>query len=193
MPSLHLRPVRDSDATRLAEIYAPYIEGSVVSFELTAPDAAEMATRLQRIAPTYPWLIAELDGTVVGYAYACENRTRPAYRWGVEVTIYLHQQAHGTGVGRRLYGALFALLRLQGFINAYGIITLPNAASVGIHESLGFKQAGIFRHAGFKNGSWLDVGWYQLTLNEPPQEPGEPIPFAKIEAGKIGEILDGFR
>lgn len=191
--SLNLRVVNASDAMRIAEIYAPYIVGSAVSFELEPPDDAEMAARIERIVPTYPWLVAEADGKVLGYAYACENRTRRAYRWGVEVTIYLDRAARGFGIGRKLYGALFEVLRKQGFVNAYGIITLPNAASVGIHEALGFQQAGVYRHAGFKNGAWLDVGWYQLALIEPPAEPGEPIPFAKMDADEITQVLAKFR
>jgi L-amino acid N-acyltransferase YncA len=189
MSALLIRAVGLSDAPRLAEIYAPYIEGSVVSFELTAPDAEEMASRIARISTTYPWLVAESDGRVIGYAYACENRSRPAYRWGVEVTIYLDQAARGLGIGRRLYSTLFSILREQGYINAYGIITLPNPASVGIHEALGFVQAGVFRHAGFKNGSWLDVGWYQLTLSDLPDTPSEPRLFENFPAERLNALL----
>ncbi len=184
-----LRTATPADAPRFAEIYAPYIVDSVVSFELDPPDATEMAARLARIAPTHPWIVAEQDGRVIGYAYACENRTRLAYRWGAEVTIYLDREAQGRGLGRRLYGALFALMRRQGFVNAYGIITLPNAASTGVHEALGFRQAAVFAHAGYKNGRWLDVGWYQLALVTPPAEPADPIPFARLEAAEVAAIL----
>jgi len=187
--SATLRVATAADAAPIAAIYAPYIVDSAISFELEPPSAEEMAARIARIAGRYPWLVAEQADRVVGYAYASENRARPAYRWGVEVTVYLERDAHGRGIGRQLYAALFALLRSQGFVNAYGIITLPNPASVGIHEALGFRQAGVFRHAGFKNGQWLDVGWYQLALCEPPALPTEPIPFAELDRAVILDML----
>jgi L-amino acid N-acyltransferase YncA len=176
VPALSIRdadPARDGAAC--AAIYAPYVEGSPVSFEERAPDAAEMASRIERARESHAWLVAERDAGVVGYANASAFRDRPAYRWSATVSIYLAEEARGRGVGRTLYGALFDRLRERGYRMACAGITLPNEASVGLHESLGFEPVGVNREIGFKCGAWRDVGWYQLELTPagegPPPEP----------------------
>jgi L-amino acid N-acyltransferase YncA len=125
-----------------------------------------------------PWLVCEHRGELLGYAYASPHRVRAAYQWSVDVSVYIHAQARRSGVGRGLYRSLFALLTLQGFYHAYAGITLPNPASVGLHESLGFQPVGVYRSVGYKLGAWHDVGWWQLALQErvpapePPLQPG---------------------
>lgn len=160
--------IRDADPARddgpCAEIYAPHIEGSPVSFEERAPDAAEMAVRIERYGASHAWLVAEREGEVVGYAYATAFNERPAYRWSASVSVYVAEEARGAGVGRALYEALFERLRKRGFRMACAGITLPNDASVGLHESLGFEQTGLNREIGWKHGAWRDVGWFQLEL-----------------------------
>ena len=150
----------------------------VASFEEIAPDAAELARRIQRVSARYPWLVAEEHGALAGYAYACEHRERAAYRWTCEVTIYLGEDFRGRGIGKRLYGALFDLLARQGLRTALAGITLPNDASVGLHESCGFEPVGVYRGVGYKRGRWHDVGWWQLALpgarGDPPAEPRPP-------------------
>ena len=171
--------IRDADPARDAEacaaIYAPHVEGSPVSFEERPPDAAEMAARIERYGASHAWLVAEGEGGVVGYAYATAFNERPAYRWSASVSVYVAEEARGVGVGRALYEALFERLRERGFRMACAGITLPNEASAGLHESLGFEQVGINREIGWKQGAWRDVGWYQLELTPaidgPPQEP----------------------
>jgi phosphinothricin acetyltransferase len=174
--------VRDADApcdaAACAAIYAPHVEGSAVSFEEQPPSAAEMAARIERVAATHAWLVAELAGRVVGYAYACPFQARPAYRWSVSVSVYVDAAARGRGVGRTLYLELFAGLRARGFRMACAGITLPNAASVALHEALGFEPVGVNRQIGWKEGAWRDVGWWQLELSpageEAPAEPAAP-------------------
>jgi phosphinothricin acetyltransferase len=171
--------IRDADpgrdAAACAAIYAPHVEGSAVSFEERAPDAAEMGVRIERHAAGHAWLVAERGGEVVGYAYATAFSERPAYRWSTSVSVYIAEGARGEGVGRALYGALFERLRERGFRMACAGITLPNQASVGLHESLGFEEIGVNREIGFKDGAWHHVGWYQLELTpaveNPPPEP----------------------
>ncbi|HVQ57565.1 MAG TPA: GNAT family N-acetyltransferase [Solirubrobacterales bacterium] len=167
-----------ADAAACAAIYAPHVEGSVVSFEERAPDAAELAARIERTAATHPWLVAERGGEVVGYAYACPHKQRWAYRWAADVSVYVAVAHHGQGIGRALYEALFERLRAQRLRIACAGITLPNPASVALHERLGFAQIGVSRGIGWKRGAWHDVGWYQLQLapatNEPPPEPLSP-------------------
>lgn len=171
--------IRDADpkpdAAACAAIYAPHVEGSPVSFEERAPGAAEMATRIERYGAGHAWLVAERGGEVVGYAYATAFNERPAYRWSASVSVYVAEDARGAGVGRTLYEALFARLRERGFRIACAGITLPNEASVGLHEALGFERTGINREIGWKEGAWRDVGWFQLELvpapDGPPPEP----------------------
>lgn len=180
-----------ADAAALAAIYAPYVRDTVVTFETEVPDAGEFAQRIARIGAAYPWLLAELGGEAVGYAYASEYRTRRAYRWSVEVTVYLADAARRRGIGRGLYARLFGLLRAQGYVNAYGVVTLPNAASVGLHEAMGFAPIGVHRHTGYKHGAWHDVGWWQQVLREPPSPPDEPLPFARLDAAIVRQSLIG--
>jgi L-amino acid N-acyltransferase YncA len=168
------------DAAACAAIYAPSVEASVTSFEERAPGAAEMAARIERVSATHPWLVVESGEEVVGYAYACEHRERRAYRWAADVSVYVAAGRRGQGFGRALYEALFERLRRQRFQVACAGITLPNQASIGLHESLGFAAVGISPRVGWKHGAWRDVGWWQLELvpsgTEPPAEPLPPDP-----------------
>ena len=159
------------DAAACAAIYAPHVEKGPVSFEERAPDAAEMAARIERYRASHAWLVAEREGRVVGYAYATAFNERPAYRWSTSVSVYIGEDARGEGVGRALYEALFDRLRERGFRMACAGITLPNEASVGLHESLGFELVGVNREIGWKQGAWRDVGWYQLELAPAPAGP----------------------
>jgi L-amino acid N-acyltransferase YncA len=171
--------IRDADPTRdaaaCAAIYAPHVEDSPISFEEQAPDAAEMAARIEHHATGHAWLVAEQEGEVAGYAYATAFNERPAYRWSTSVSVYVAEGARGQGVGRALYEALFDRLRERGFHMACAGITLPNEASERLHESLGFDLVGVNREIGWKQGAWRDVGWYQLELTPAPEAlPPEP-------------------
>jgi phosphinothricin acetyltransferase len=164
------------DAAACAAIYAPSVFSGPTSFEEAAPDEGEMADRVSRLTTTHPWLVAERDGVLAGYAYACSHRARPAYRWSTDVSVYVDQRNRRQGVGRRLYEDLLDRLRGQGFRIACAGVTLPNEASVALHERLGFVAAGVYRDIGWKAGAWRDVGWWQLDLNPEMGEPTEPSP-----------------
>ncbi|HEY6780488.1 MAG TPA: arsinothricin resistance N-acetyltransferase ArsN1 family B [Thermoleophilaceae bacterium] len=164
------------DAAVCAAIYAPFVLSGPTSFEEVAPDEREMADRIARLTATHPWLVAERDGALVGYAYACGHRARPAYRWSTDVSVYVDEQSRRLGIGRRLYGELLDRLRSQGFRIACAGITLPNEASVVLHERLGFAAVGVYRKIGWKAGAWRDVGWWQLDLSPEMDEPTEPSP-----------------
>jgi L-amino acid N-acyltransferase YncA len=169
----------DRDAAACAAIYAPYITAGVASLEERAPEPHEMANRIRIISRDYPWLVAELDGQVIGYAYASRHRERAAYRWAADVTVYISDDHHRRGVGRTLYRALFGLLERQGVYEVCAGVTLPNDASVGLHEAMGFAPVGVYRDVAFKFGQWRDVGWWQMSLRErrggaPPVELGPP-------------------
>lgn len=171
--------VPEADAADCAAIYAPYVEFGATSFEEEKPSPQALAERIALTAKSYPWLVATGEGEeVLGYAYAGSHRFRPAYRWAVEVSVYVAEGRRRQGVGRALYEALFERLRRQRFQVACAGITLPNEASVALHERLGFASVGIYRRIGWKQGAWRDVGWWQLELipasQEPPPEPLAP-------------------
>ncbi len=174
--------IRDADPARdavtCAAIYAPHVEAGATSFEEIAPTADEIAARMVRTSATHPWLVAERGDEVLGYAYACQHRERPAYRWVADVSVYVASGQQGRGIGHDLYEALLARLRHQGFRMACAGITLPNEASVVLHERFGFIPVGVFRKIGWKAEAWRDVGWWQLDLGSagdgPPPEPLAP-------------------
>jgi len=174
-----LRIARPGDAAEIAAIYAPYVRDTVISFEINPPDTHEMLRRITSTLATHPWLVAERDGRVVGYACASPHRAREAYRWSCDVAVYLSPDAQGKGLGSRLYTELLRMLTAQGFRSAYGGIALPNAASVALHEKMGFRHLGTYSKVGFKLGQWHDVGWWQCILSTAAGVPEEVIPFAK--------------
>lgn len=175
--ALTIRAATPADVEAIARIYAAYVRDSAITFEVDAPSAEEMAARMAKVLPRYPYLIAEDAGRTVGYAYATALYDRAAYRWACEGTVYVERAAHGRGIGGGLYRALIDRLREQGFQTVFGKITLPNPASTGLHERLGFTSAGILARVGYKLGQWYDVGIYQLELGPRPAEPEETVPI----------------
>ena len=161
-----IRLATERDAEQVAAIYAPNVTDKIISFELEPPSADEMRRRIEVTLERYPWLVCERQGRVLGYAYAGAHGSRAAYQWSVDVSVYVHEQARRAGVGRALYTSLIATLSLQGFYNAYAGATLPNPASVGLLESVGFRAVGVYRGVGYKLGAWRDVGWWHLPLRE---------------------------
>jgi L-amino acid N-acyltransferase YncA len=174
--------IRDADpqldAAACAAIYAPFVRDAAVSFEEDPPDAKAMRERIASTQLTHPWVVAHVGEVLAGYAYASSHRIRSAYRWAADVGIYVGERHRGQGVGRRLYDTLLALLEAQGFHVACAGITLPNPASVALHEAVGFTRVGVYRQIGFKHGAWHDVGWWQRRLTDPavipPPDPGPP-------------------
>lgn len=171
---LLVRSVRLADAAAIRAIYAHFVRETAVSFDVDPPSVEELEARIEAYARTYPWLVAELENEIVGYAYASPHRARPSYLWSADVTIYVRPGSEGLGIGRRLYRPLLAQLEASGFASLFAGITLPNAASVGLHEAMGFTPIGVYRQVGFKHGAWRDVGWWQRQLPNPcaPEEPG---------------------
>jgi phosphinothricin acetyltransferase len=155
-------------------MYRGYVLTSPATFELDPPSAHEMQTRILSTMELYPWLVFETNRTIAGYAYASRHRDRPAYRWAVDCSAYIAPEFHRQGIGRRLYEQLFSILKRQGFTNVFAGITLPNDASVGLHQAMGFQLVGEYKNVGFKLGRWHDTSWWQLPLaptQNPPEEP----------------------
>lgn len=160
-----VRAARLRDAAAVASIYNHYVCDTIVTFEERHVSVGEMRTRIRLIGSLgLPWLVAEAGGAVVGYAYANKWKERAAYRHSVETTVYLRADSTGRGIGRLLYTGLIAGLRALGHHAIIGGIALPNAASVGLHESLGFRKVAHFHEVGRKFGRWIDVGYWQLAL-----------------------------
>jgi len=171
-----IRLAREADAGAVAAIYAPYVRETAISFEAEPPPAEEIAHRMRTSLAVAPWLVCESDGSVLGYAYAGKFHARAAYQWSAETTVYVGRDHHGRRVGHALYSALLEGLRTQGFRTAVGVIALPNAPSVGLHERLGFRPAGVIGSVGFKHGRWHDVGWWVLPLADYAASPAPPRP-----------------
>jgi phosphinothricin acetyltransferase len=170
-----IRLATPDDALGVHAIYAPIVRETAISFEVDPPTVQDMRQRIVQTLEHWPWLVCERHGEILGYVYASQHRTRRAYQWSVDVSVYVHPEARRSGVGRGLYRSLFALLALQGFYQAYAGITLPNPASVGLHEALGFQLVGVYRDVGYTLGAWHDVGWWQLSLRERTVPPVPPL------------------
>lgn len=167
-----IRPALPGDAPQICEIYNHYVESTVITFEEDSISAAAMSRRILDVTTALPWLVTEINGSIAGYAYAIAWKSRSAYRLSVESAIYLRPESTGRGIGRELYEALIADLRERRLHCVIGGIALPNAASVALHERLGFKKIGRFPEVGWKQDKWVDVGYWELILNaaEPPRQ-----------------------
>jgi len=165
-----IRSATARDAASLLEIYTPFVTATAVSFELSPPAVSEFADRIERAVAGWAWLLAERGGRTLGYAYAGPHRARAAYRWSLETSVYIAPGVKGQGVGSALYQALMPRLAERGYCNAYAAITLPNEASIALHQRTGFEPIGTFRRVGRKFGQWHDVSWWHLTLREAPPE-----------------------
>jgi L-amino acid N-acyltransferase YncA len=161
-----IRDAVAADAERCAAIYAPYVRETAISFESEPPAAEEMARRIAEAQRAHAWLVLETDGEVIGYAYGGPFMARAAYQWATTVSVYLEQGRRRTGGGRALYEALFDRLAARGHRSALAGIALPNDASIGLHQALGFEPVGTYRRVGWKLGRWHDVAWYQRDLIE---------------------------
>lgn len=186
-----IRMATPDDAAAIADIYAPYVRDTVISFETVPPTVDEMRSRLITTLAQLPWLVVTDAGVVRGFAYAGPHGERAAYRWSVDVSLYLDRSLHRQGHGRRIYTSLFNLLAAQGYSNAYAAIVLPNPASVGLHESMGFTPVGVFGGVGFKNGQWWDIGWWHRPLADRSARPHDPRPWSQLPARTVEGLLAG--
>jgi L-amino acid N-acyltransferase YncA len=165
MDALTVRAAEATDATVIARIYNHYIANTIVTFEEEPVSDHTMTVRVaETLGASLPWLVAEHDGVVVGYAYASKWKERVAYRHSVETTIYLDQTRTGRGIGMMLYSELLSRLPARGLHAAIGGIALPNKGSIALHEKLGFRHVGTFRQVGFKQDRWVDVGYWEVLL-----------------------------
>jgi L-amino acid N-acyltransferase YncA len=165
LDSVHIRhadPV--ADAAACVEIYTPFVTESAVSFDIVPPTVEEFSAKIAHLSETHAFLVADDDGAVAGYAYSAAYRERAAYRWSAEVSVYVHPDHRGEGIGRKLYDVLLELMRRQGMQMAIAGITQPNPASMALHHRCGFRTVGVFERIGYKAGEWRDVAFLALDL-----------------------------
>lgn len=184
-----IRLALPSDAADMLEIYKPFITGTAVTFETAVPAVEAFEQRVRTYMATWPWLVCTRDGRITGYAYAARHREREAYQWCVESSVYVHPEFRGQGVATDLYHSLFRILRHQGFLNVYAVITLPNEKSVAFHSGFGFTHFASFKNIGYKLGRWHTVGWWELSLNEYPRDPQAPISLPLLDSEFLRQAL----
>ncbi len=184
-----VRLATPDDASQIAAIYAPYVLDTPISFELEPPTEAMMRSTITNILTRMPWLVCENENGVVGYSYASAHHARAAYRWSVDVAIYIDRDHRRMGIGKALYSALLPVLAELNYYSAIAGITLPNAGSVGLHEAMGFAPVAVYPNVGYKLGQWYDVGWWQKTLRELDEVPREPIALPQFCPSRLRELL----
>ena len=187
--NIEIRMATTSDANQLVELYRPYVEHTTITFEYETPTQQEFESRIIAIKEMFPYLVCVKNDKIIAYAYASYAKSRAAYGWNAELSIYIDKQCHGIGVGKSLYTALIAMLKLQGFVNLYAVITHPNENSEAFHRFFGFNECGMFRKTGFKFGRWIDVVEMEKRIGEYSSEPPKPIPFMELDRNTVCSIL----
>jgi L-amino acid N-acyltransferase YncA len=186
---IEVRPARIYDAKEIIDIYAPSILNAAISFETEVPSLVEMEGRIESILEKFPWIVCSIDGEIAGYVYGSKYRDREAYQWSCECTAYIHEQFKGKGIGKKLYQLLFQLLKLQGFRTVYAVITLPNEASINLHEKCGFEKFAEYENVGYKFGYWHTVGWWKLRLNDYDPDPPPPLKLSGLDSEMIIDLF----
>jgi L-amino acid N-acyltransferase YncA len=184
-----IRLAKPKDTNEILAIYAPYIINTSLTFEAEVPSEKAFAERIKDYLISWPWLVCEIDGKIAGYAYGSKYRERTGYQWCVECSVYIHDDFHRQGIAKKLYTALFEILKAQGYRNVYAVINLPNDKSVQLHESCGFKWFANYENVGYKLGKWKTVGWWQLIINDYNDEPLAPIKFSELDEPVVEKIL----
>ena len=188
--TIQIRLASMADASQIRDIYAPIVRETPTSFEYDVPTVSDIEERITKALHQYPWLVCDINGQIAGYTYGSSFRPRTAYQWTTEVTAYIHSEFHRRGIGRGLYTSLFTILREQGYVNAVSVITVPNDASIGLHESMGFEKIGVFMNMGYKFEGWHSTGWWQLELCPMPSNPQPPTSITELsKQPHFGDLL----
>ena len=185
----NIRVATKDDAVGMLDIYAPFILNSGITQETEVPSVEDFQQRVISNLIERPWFVCEINNEIAGYAYAGKHRDRKGYQWCTEPSVYISEKYFGFGVANALYNALFEILKLQGYVNAYAVITLPNDRSLAFHKKFGFEYLTTYKKIGYKLGQWHDVGWMQYEINPHENDPAELIKFTKIDKALIDSIL----
>ncbi len=172
-----IRLITPDDAESALAVYAPYVMSTAITFEEEVPTVEEFRSRIEKITEQYPWVVCKSEGRVIGYAYVNTHRARPAYRWSPESAVYIASDFHRKGIAKILYETLFSILKLQGFVNVFAGVVIPNIKSEEFHKASGFEEIGIFKQVGYKLGSWHDSKWFQMHFAGRPENPPSPKPI----------------
>lgn len=189
-----LRPATIKDIPEMLNIYGPFVSDTTVTAEYEVPSKQEFTKRLNEYTQKTPWLVCEIDGQIAGYAYASPHRTRAAYQWSAETSIYVNPSFHRSGIATALYSALFSLLHIQGYYNIYVGITCPNPKSFSLHSSMGFEKSGTYHNSMFKFGEWHDVIWMGKSLRAHNDIPQKIITYEAIKYSEVfNEVLEKYQ
>jgi phosphinothricin acetyltransferase len=184
-----IRIATKDDGAGMLEIYAPFILNSGITQETEVPSVEDFQHRIILNLEERPWLVCEINNQVAGYAYAGKHRERKGYQWCTEPSVYISEKYFGIGIANALYTALFDILKSQGYVNAYAVITLPNERSIAFHKKFGFEFLTTYKKIGYKLGQWHDVGWMQYEINPHKEDPADPIKFSQIDKDVVESIL----
>lgn len=185
----NIKVATKDDAAGMLDIYTPFILNSGVTQETEVPTVEDFQERILSNLAERPWLVCEINNEIAGYAYGGRHRDRKGYQWCTEPSVYILEKYFGLGVANALYAALFAILKLQGYVNAYAVITLPNERSVAFHKKFGFEYLTTYKKIGYKLGQWHDVGWMQYEINPHRKDPMDPVKLSGIDKCVIDSIL----
>ena len=185
--TFQIRLSTPADTKSILDIYAPYILNTTTSFEYEVPSLDSFQKRIDKYSIDSPWLVCCFEDQVVGFAYACEHRSRKAYQYNRELSVYVNERFHGKKIGKALYHTLIEISKLQGYQNFLAGITQPNEPSVKFHKGFGFNLVGTYHNVGFKFGKYVDVSWWELNLDN--QEPGEIIPYLELASKDMDRCI----
>jgi phosphinothricin acetyltransferase len=181
LQDFEIRLASKEDTRVIFELYKPYILNTVTTFEISVPEYSELSSRIHSVLKMLPWLVCYYNNSFAGYAYATEHRSREAYQWTKEVSVYVHEKFRKKKIATALYTVLLDILRFQGICNCLAGIALPNPASVRFHEKMGFEQLGTYHKTGFKFGSFIDVGWWEKFIQPEDFKPGNIISIKDVQ------------
>ena len=190
MKQANLRLAKPEDAEKILKVLAPYIRDTAINFEYEVPDTEEYAKHIESISRKYPYIVCEIEGGIVCFAYASAHRSKSAYMWSAELSVYVDKDYLRLGIGHSLYSALIDILKLQNFENVYGVVTIPNENSEWLHRSMGFELVAVYRKTGFKLGRWHDVAWYVKYIGNHITPPRPVIPIVDLNESEVSEILN---
>jgi L-amino acid N-acyltransferase YncA len=185
-----VRPATVEDAAGILQIYAPHVLHDACTFETNAPSVQGIEARIKKCLQKFPWLVCLVRDQIAGYVYASTHREREAYQWTCESSVYVHEAYKGKGIGTELYNELFQILKQQGMVNVYAGITLPNKASVKLHENCGFRLFAEYENIGYKLGAWHKVGWWKLQLNAYELKPSPPLFFPELNPSTLLNLFE---
>lgn len=183
-----IRFAMPDDSPDILKIYAQYI-ATPITFECSVPTEHDFSERIAEISGFYPYIVCEEDNALIGYAYAHRHMEREAYQWNAELSVYLDPSFTSKGLGKKLYGILIDILKLQGIRTVYGCVTFPNVKSEALHKALGFQLLGTYHNTGFKNEKWHDVVWFEKAIAEYDSTPEPIISISRIPEEQLQKII----